>query len=52
MCSGTEKSNRVSWVEQDVSTDHEIEGFIGRKGFNRRLFKADLRPIGGAAALA
>jgi hypothetical protein len=33
-------------VDQDVPVDYEIERFMGRKGFNRRLLKANLSQSG------
>jgi len=44
--SSPEKSNGVSLVDQNVSADYEIEGFRGRKGFNRRLLKAYISQSG------
>jgi hypothetical protein len=45
-CSGPEESNGVRLVDQDVSADYKIESLLGRKGFNRRLFKANLSQSG------
>jgi hypothetical protein len=45
-CRGPEESNGVRLVGQDVSADYEIESFLGRKGFNRCLFKRNLWQFG------
>jgi hypothetical protein len=45
-CRGPEESKGVRLVDQDVSADYEIKSFLGRKGFNRRRFKANLSQSG------